>query len=77
MSNVGWLKYEFNNFSEFRINSLSIEQITEKILNFYEKEKNYKNKFNELRKEILKRNNFDNTILKYKELITNLINRTI
>tara|TARA_Y100000310_G_scaffold202593_1_gene202822 strand:- start:2569 stop:3702 length:1134 start_codon:yes stop_codon:yes gene_type:complete len=77
VSDVGWLKHEFNDFNDFKIDVLSSKRITEKILNFCKDEEKYIKKFQILRKKILEKNNFDKTIEEYKHLINNLTNRTI
>jgi len=72
VSNVGWLRYEFQNFPNFIVKELKIDEIITTIKEFYKSKEEFKEKSKEVMKKVLEKNNFDITSEEYKKFFREL-----
>jgi len=72
VSNVGWLKYEFQDFPDFVVKELKINEITSTIKEFYDSKEEFKEKSQVVMKKVLEKNNFDKTSEEYKKFFKEL-----
>jgi glycosyltransferase involved in cell wall biosynthesis len=73
VSNVGWLKYEFQDFPDFVVKELKIEKIISTIKKFYNKKEEFEEKSQEVMEKILEKNNFDKTSKEYEKFFKELM----
>ena len=77
VSKVGWLNHEFQHYPDFIINNLNKDEIVKKIKEFYKERERYTKKFEKLKNEILKRNDFEKTKEKYQNLLSDFLTKNM
>jgi len=73
--NIGWFGEEFKNHPIFLFGEVSPEQITNKIIEYYNNREEFEKQTKELKEELLRKYRIDKTIREYEKLLKSMRNR--